>query len=166
METIIRKNKISVIVAFMFLFTFCDSKSSFNTYKSIENASWEANSKIGFEFEINDTISKRDLFINLRNNKEYQFSNLYLITELIFPDETKIVDTLQYEMADVQGKFLGTGFSDIKENKLFYKENMAFSQKGNYIVNISQAMRRNGQVNGITFLEGITEVGFSIEKRN
>jgi len=166
METIIRKNNFSIIV-FLFIFlTSCDSNSIFNQYKTIANASWDANKKVDFQFTIYDTISKRNLFINLRNNKNYQFSNLFLITELNFPNGTKVMDTLQYEMTNAKGEFLGSGFSDIKENKLFYKESKAFPISGIYTFSVYHAMRKNGQVNGIQHLKGVTDLGFSIEKTN
>ncbi|OAD46572.1 gliding motility lipoprotein GldH [Polaribacter atrinae] len=141
----------------------CDDKSDFNLYKSIDNEGWKANEKIFFEFDVKDTISPKNLFINIRNNNEYAYSNLYIITELIFPNKTKVVDTLQYEMADKTGQFLGVGFTEIKENKLFYKEKKAFPISGNYIFNVRHAMRKNGEVNPIEFLKGIQDVGFSIE---
>ena len=166
MEIIIRKNNYLIIIMILIFLTSCDSKDIFNQYKSIPNGSWDANKKVSFQFTIKDTISKRNLFINLRNNKNYQFSNLYLITTLSFPNSTKIVDTLQYEMADAEGVFLGSGFSDIKENKLFYKEEKTFPVSGSYSFEVYQAMRKNGKVDGIEFLEGITDVGFSIEKTN
>nr|BFF39475.1 hypothetical protein BACY1_12800 [Tenacibaculum mesophilum] len=81
-----------------------------------------------------------------------------------FPDGQIIIDTLEYDMADVTGKFLGQGFTDIKENKLFYKENITFPRKGEYTFKVRQAMRKNGKLEGIEELEGITHVGFRIEK--
>ncbi|OBY63602.1 gliding motility lipoprotein GldH [Polaribacter reichenbachii] len=142
----------------------CSDKIEFTKYKSLSNASWEANKNISFEFEISDTISPKNLFINLRNNKDYPYSNLYVITELNFPNGDKIIDTLQYEMADNSGQFLGKGFTDIKENKLFYKEEKVFPVSGKYVFNIRHAMRKNGEVNTIPFLQGVQDVGFSIEK--
>ena len=88
---------------------------------------------------------------------------MYLITELNFPNGTVIVDTLQYEMADETGKFLGSGLTEIKENKLFYKEKKTFPVSGKYIFNMRHAMRKNGEINPIEFLKGIQDVGFSIE---
>jgi gliding motility-associated lipoprotein GldH len=68
-------------------------------------------------------------------------------------------------MADVSGKFLGTGLTEIKESKLFYKENVVFPSSGDYKISISQAMRKIGEIDGVKTLEGITEVGFRIEKK-
>ena len=164
MEIILKKNRSFIFLISLLILVSCNGKIEFTKYKSLPNASWEANKNISFEFDIEDTISPKDLFINIRNNKEYPFSNLYVITELNFPNGNKIVDTLQYEMADKSGKFLGKGFTDIKENKLFYKEDKVFPVSGKYIFNIHHAMRKNGEVNTIPFLYGIQDVGFSIEK--
>ena len=144
----------------------CSNGIEFTIYKSLPNASWEANKSVSFEFEISDTISPKNLFINIRNTKDYAFSNLYVITALDFPNGDRIIDTLQYEMADKSGRYLGKGFTEIKENKLFYKENKVFPESGKYIFSIHHAMRKNGQINPIASLEGIQDIGFSIESLN
>jgi hypothetical protein len=66
-------------------------------------------------------------------------------------------------MAAPDGTLLGDGFSDIKESKLYYKENVAF--KGAYRVLIKQAVRENAKIPGVNELQGITEVGFRIENK-
>ena len=83
-----------------------------------------------------------------------------------FPHGKTIKDTLEYKMADPTGKLLGSGLTDIKENKLWYKEQVIFKESGNYKVNIQHAMRENGKVNGVVELEGITDIGFRIENIN
>ena len=90
---------------------------------------------------------------------------MFLITTLKFPTGKKIVDTLEYEMTDNSGHFLGNGFAGIKENKLFYKENVVFPMSGEYVVSVTQAMRKSGKIDGIESLKGITEVGFRIENK-
>ena len=161
----LQKNKKFVFLLLLLGVISCSDKIEFTKYQSLPNASWEANKNISFEFDIKDTILAKNLFINIRNNKDYPFSNLYVITELNFPNGDKIIDTLQYEMADNSGKYLGKGFTDIKENKLFYKEEKVFPMSGKYVFNIHHAMSKNGAINTIPFLEGIQDVGFSIEKR-
>lgn len=161
------KTSQSKLIAFTLLlvsFVSCDSNRVYDKYASISDQSWHLENKVSFPFEIQDTLQKNDLFINLRNNNDYGYSNLFLITELNFPDGKKVVDTLEYEMTDVTGRFLGNGFSEIKENKLFYKENVTFPKSGKYEIQIRHAMRKNGEVDGIENLLGVTEVGFRIEK--
>jgi gliding motility-associated lipoprotein GldH len=67
-------------------------------------------------------------------------------------------------MTDARGVYLGEGFTDIKENKLFYKEEKVFPKSGKYTLNIRHAMRKSGEINAIPFLQGVQDVGFSIEK--
>ncbi|SHM87610.1 gliding motility lipoprotein GldH [Polaribacter sp. KT 15] len=165
METI-QKNKILLFVGFFFLMISCQDVSEFNQYKTLEDGSWKSNQDLTFNFEVKDTIRPKNLFINIRNNNEYEYSNLFIITTLKFPNNTTVIDTLQYEMADEKGVFLGSGFSSIKENKLFYKEEKVFPTSGNYVLSVKQAMRKNGEINEIKNLKGILDVGLTIEKIN
>ena len=157
-------NNIFFIAFVVMLLISCDSNRMYDSYQPVPNHSWERKDTLKFTFNVLDTISKNNLFINIRNNNSYGYSNLFLITQLRFPNGKKVVDTLEYEMADVTGKFLGSGFTEIKESKLFYKENAVFPSTGKYIFSINQAMRKNGETDGIISLNGITEVGFRIEK--
>ncbi|HDZ14805.1 MAG TPA: gliding motility lipoprotein GldH, partial [Pricia sp.] len=94
----------------------------------------------------------------------YPYSNLFSIAELESPTGETIKDSLQYRMALPDGTWLGKGFGSMKENKLWYKENIIFPTSGVYHVRLSQAMRKNGSVNGVVNLKGVTDVGFEIEK--
>lgn len=139
----------------------CDKNRVFDEYKSLRG--WNKDSLVTFELENIDSTGIYNLFINIRNNSDYQFSNLFLITEIKFPEGKVISDTLEYEMSKPNGEWLGTGFGDVKESKLWYKENVKFDEAGKYEVTIQHAMRKNGEVEGIQELEGITDVGFRIE---
>jgi gliding motility-associated lipoprotein GldH len=164
MTTKTNRNKFFFALLLVVCFAACDSKRVYDSYVSIPNTSWELSNHVPFLFTVKDTLTRNNLFINIRNNADYSFSNLFLITALEFPNGKKIVDTLEYEMTDVSGKFLGKGFTDIKENKLFYKENVVFLMSGDYSLTVSQAMRKNNEVDGIKMLDGIIDVGFRIEK--
>ena len=159
-----KRNSVFILFIIVFSVVSCDATRVYDEYISLPNNSWSKENTIEFSFPVKDSLNKKNLFINLRNNKNYQYSNLFLITEIDFPDGQIIVDTLEYDMADVTGKFLGKGFTDIKENKLFYKENITFPTTGDYTFKVRQAMRKNGSTKGIEELEGITHVGFRIEK--
>jgi gliding motility-associated lipoprotein GldH len=143
----------------------CDSKAVFDSYVSYPNE-WHKDSIASFKFMAPDTLKNYNLFINIRNNNDYKFNNLFLITELSYPHGKTVKDTLEYKMAKPNGELLGTGFTDVKENKLWlkgYERTFKFEEEGEHQINIQHAMRQNGQVNGLTNLEGITEVGFRLE---
>ncbi|RNC88229.1 MAG: gliding motility lipoprotein GldH [Winogradskyella sp.] len=148
------------------LIVSCDSKSVFDAYNSLPN-NWHKDDVMSFTFDAPDTLNAYNLYVNLRNNNDYQYNNLFLITSLQYPNGKTFIDTLEYKMAAPDGKLLGTGFTDVKENKLWYKGYKApfmFKEKGTYTVEIQQAMRKFGDVDGVETLEGVTEVGFRVEK--
>lgn len=148
-----------------FVFVSCDKNRVYDQYKSIPSE-WNKDSIVTFKFEAPDTLGNYNLFINLRNNSDYRYNNLFLIATIKYPHGKIEKDTLEYKMAEANGEFLGTGFSDLKENKLWYKgydEPFTFSENGDYEISIQHAMRENGKVQGVLNLQGITDVGFRIE---
>jgi gliding motility-associated lipoprotein GldH len=145
------------------LFFSCDKKRVFDEYKSVGSA-WHKDSIVTFAIPELDTTKKYNLFVNLRDNNNYPYNNLFLIVSLEDPKGFTKVDTLEYQMTHPDGSLLGEGFTDIKESKLYYKENLKL--KGKYKVHIKQAVRATGKVPGVTLLEGITEVGLRIENKD
>ena len=140
----------------------CDKQRVFDEYKSV-GKSWNKDSIVSFDLPKLDTSKQYNLFLNIRDNNDYPFNNLFLIVSLEQPDKITKVDTLEYQMANPDGSLLGDGFTDLKESKLFYKEKMKF-KAGIYKIHIRQAARQTGKVTGVEKLDGITEVGFRIEK--
>lgn len=156
------KNSLLLFFVAVLLFS-CDKKRVFDEYKSVGSA-WNKDSIVTFDLPVLDSTKRYNLFINLRDNDNYKYNNIFLIVSLEMPNGFTKVDTLEYQMADTNGELLGNGFTDIKESKLYYKENVRF--RGKYKVHIKQAVRENGKVPGVTMLDGITEVGFRIENKD
>ena len=150
-----------LLILVVILFFSCDKKRVFDEYKSVGRA-WNKDSIVTFNLPELDSTKRYNLFVNLRDNNNYKYNNLFLIVSMEKPNGFTKVDTLEYQMANPDGTLLGDGFSDIKESKLFYKEKIQL--KGRLKVHIKQAVRENGKIPGVTVLEGITDVGFRIEK--
>ncbi|NCQ15170.1 MAG: gliding motility lipoprotein GldH, partial [Flavobacteriales bacterium] len=124
------RNSLTVLIlALMVLVVSCDSKRVFDEYKTVPNV-WNKDSIMSFSIHPPDSIKPYNLFVNLRNTSQYKYSNIFLIVEMVFPHGKTIKDTLEYRMADPSGKFLGSGIMDVKENKLWYKENVIFNESG------------------------------------
>ena len=140
----------------------CDKKRVFDEYKSV-GKSWNKDSIVSFDLPKLDPKKQYNLFINIRDNNDFPFNNLFLIVLMEQPDKKTKVDTLEYQMANADGSLLGDGFTDVKESKLIFKERMKFTE-GDYKIHIKQAVRQTGKVTGVEKLDGITEVGFRIEK--
>lgn len=159
----IRKSNFFIVMV-LAVMASCDKKQVFDQYEKV-GKSWHKDSIVSFKFELKDTIQPYNLFLNIRNNKNYPYSNLFLIVALEQPDNNTLVDTLEYVMAKPDGTLLGKGFSDVKESKLYYKENFTFKNSGLHQIKIRQAMRHSGKISGIEALEGVMEVGFRIESK-
>ena len=141
----------------------CDKDRVFDQYANLDGA-WKANEAFVFEYESIDTITPYNYFINMRVSNNFPFNNLFLIVETQAPSKDIQVDTLEYAMTKPTGELLGNGITDIKESKLWFKENEPLKEKGTYTFKVYQAVRETGKVKGVQELEGVSEVGFRIEK--
>jgi len=158
-------SRILGLLIIVFGFIACDNDAVFDKYESLPNQ-WNKDSIISFEVKYLDSLQAYDLFINIRNTNDYPYSNLYLITSMNFPHGKVIEDTLEYQMSKSDGEWLGVGVGEVKSSKLWYKKGVHFQEEGNYTFKIRQAMRKNGEREGVENLKGITEVGLRIEKSN
>ena len=125
---------------------------------------WGQDEVVEFKLPQLDSLKKYNLFVNIRNTNDYKYNNIFLIVSINFPYGKTVTDTLEYRMANPDGSWMGQGVGNVKENKLWYKEHVRFFEDGNYNVTVEQAMRNNGAVEGVLKLEGITDVGLSIEE--
>jgi len=156
--------KYSMALCAIALILSCNDNLVKSEYRATNSGAWNKENTFEFTFSDVDTVQEHDMFITLRNDATFPYNNLFLIAELEFPTGETVKDTLEYQMALPDGTWLGKGYGSIKENKLWYKENIVFSKAGVYNLRVSHAMRKNGSVNGVVNLEGVTDVGFEIEK--
>lgn len=140
----------------------CTNIDFFNEYQSFEDG-WKKNQPAVFTFNSKDTLAKHNAYINIRTNNNYPYSNLFLIVKTTPPTGNAIVDTLQYQMANADGTMLGSGFSNVKEHKLIWREKTTFKKQGAYKVEIVHALRKVNEVKGDAVLKGIIDVGLQIQ---
>ncbi|SNY95087.1 gliding motility lipoprotein GldH [Flagellimonas pacifica] len=157
-------NKFFIALVFSLSLISCSDNLIFSEYQSMDDGKWKMDDQVSFQFSELDSVQNHNMFINIRNDNTFEFSNLFLIAELEYPNGETIKDTLEYKMAEPDGKWLGKGLGSIKENKLWFQEKIVFPDSGVYKLSITHAMRKNGNVNGIHILNGITDVGLEIEK--
>ncbi len=156
-------NKVLMLfLSVVFLFS-CESNIVFSETRTMDGY-WGQDEVVEFKLPQLDSLKNYNLFVNIRNSNEYKYNNIFLIVSINFPYGKTVTDTLEYRMANPDGSWMGQGVGSIKENKLWYKENVRFFENGIYNVTIEQAMRNNGAVEGVLKLEGITDVGLSIEE--
>ena len=115
------------------------------------------NDKVKFHVNITDLQSRYSFYINVRNADDYKFSNLYLFLHTNLPNGKITRDTIECQLADYDGKWLGSGITGIKFNRFLFQQGVRFPVSGEYLFTIEQAMRVND-------LKGITDIGIRMEK--
>ena len=136
-----------------------DEKLQFSSFSN----GWPQHEVVQFYVTPEKINSPTNLFLYLRNNDDYQFANIHLITTIENPIGEKLVDTLSYTMATPEGEWLGEGLL-VHESKLWFKEAYHFSIVGEHRLTIKSAMRHNERAEPIDVLKGITDVGLGIER--
>ena len=147
------------VISTIVMFISCDNSIFFEEYKSFENQSWNADTTIIFNYLVEDTTIQNQLIIKLRHTVGYEFQNLFLFIK------TEKMDTIEIQLATKEGRWMGKGVGDIRTVEFVYKNKKVFSKKGNFIVEIEQAMRY-GDFEKIQQLKNIESIGFRVEKQN
>ena len=98
------KNSLLLLFVTVLLFS-CDKKRVFDEYKSVGSA-WNKDSIVTFDLPVLDSAKRYNLFVNIRDNNNYKYSNLFLIVSLESPNGYTKVDTLEYQMAAPDGTLL------------------------------------------------------------
>ena len=149
-------SKVLLILLTGLIITGCKFHSIFEKSADIPQSRWSKNLKINFEVPVTDTLNGYNILISLRNNNEYPYSNCYLYVNTISPKGINIHDTVEFTLADDNGKWLGHGFGGVWSTE-FYKKNIRFPVKGVYKIEVVHAMRDEP-------LNGIMDVSMRIEK--
>lgn len=149
--------QLCITVLLLIIYSGCDQFRVFEAYNKIPRSGWHKDSLAVFEIPISDSLQNHNLFINVRNDIEYRYSNLWLFIEIEPPQENSTIDTIELVLANPNGKWLGEGFGGIKTRQVLYKGGVYFPTSGDYKINIRHGMREE-------LLKGLTDIGFRVEK--
>ncbi|MAZ93788.1 MAG: hypothetical protein CMF58_05160 [Lentimicrobiaceae bacterium] len=133
----------------------CQKNTIINQSIDIPSEGWHKNNAVEFKVDVQDSLQNYDFQISIRNTINYRYSNLYVFLITEFPNGNFTRDTLEFMLANPEGKWLGTGWSSIKENNILLNKNMRFPISGEYRLLLQQAMRTDT-------LEGINSLGISV----
>jgi gliding motility-associated lipoprotein GldH len=146
-----------VILTSSLLLSSCNSNVVYTGSLMMPEKTWELMDIRAFKIPITDTVNSNNVFFTIRTGSSYPFRNIYLFVTTTSPDGKSITDTLQFDLADEKGKWLGKGFGDVHELNLPYKSNVYFPLKGTYQFKIQHGLR-------IENLKGVYDFGLRIEK--
>ena len=143
------------IVIFGLLISCSDENIIFNDYIDIENTQLSFKDTILFQTSISDTINLHNIFLQLRTSTDYKWSNMFIFSEIYFPNNKIRTDTFEVFLMDKKGNWNGDKSGIVVNfNHLLYKS-IKFPLKGNYKFKVIQAMRD-------TILKDVISVGLKI----
>lgn len=145
------------LIGMIALIQSCDSNRIYEEYKKIPSYNWDMNHVLRFEVNVVDTVSAHNLYVNVRNTGAYSYSNIWLFMRQISPLGDAFDDKLECKLATETGEWYGSGFGDIFDLKIPYKQNVVFKKSGVYIFEIQHGMRDRE-------LKDVVNVGLRIEK--
>ncbi|MFO8128994.1 MAG: gliding motility lipoprotein GldH [Bacteroidales bacterium] len=145
-----------VIIVYAMVMASCNSPGICDESYPVPEKGWHKDSIFTFPVEINDTLALYNFYLNIRNNTDYSYSNIYLFLNTKFPGGHATRDTIEIFLADPKGNWLGSGIGKIRDNQVLLRKNLRFPEKGKYIFGIEQAMRQD-------VLHGIEDVGLRID---
>lgn len=154
------KRMVGYTLAFVFLgfaFISCDNNRYYEHSEAIVNNTWYYDDAKEFELEIEDSLMAFNFYVNVRNTVDYEFANLYFFIKSELPDGEFALDTVECQLADYQGKWLGDGQGKFRDNSFILRQNMRFQKNGTYRFWLKHGMRRDS-------LKGIVDVGIRLER--
>ena len=148
---------ICAFIALSFAIVSCDRNKVYEEYVEITDNVWQNKNAVNFEFEIDDTTSLHNIFINVRHATHYPYNNLWVFIKSSAPNGQINIDTVECILADKQGRWKGDGLGDLWDMQIPWKQNVRFPHTGKYRVEFQQGMR-------VDALPGIMDMGLRIEK--
>ena len=145
-----------ILILFFVVFSSCDSGYVFEDYKTISHEGWDRDTAIVFNMAVKNIDCSYNMYINVRNMGNYSKRNLWLLVDIKNPDGRLVRDTVEFYLADEDGRWKGKGIGDLYDSQFLYKKNVFFSAVGEYSVFIFQRMKKNK-------LKGILDVGIQLE---
>lgn len=134
----------------------CSHNDVYNEFHSFPQAVWKRNNPAVFDVEIKDLSAEYSVLLEIRNSNEYSFQNLWLYVDVLSPTGTIVKDSFNVELADVYGKWHGTGLS-LYSHSHPYRTNYHFPDTGTYRFRVIQGMRQ-------AVIPGISDIGLTVAK--
>lgn len=119
----------------------CDRSMIYDHYQRIEQDRWGWDQEVDFRFNIQDTSASHNILIQVRHTTDYPLSNLYMFVDVEGPSGQSMKDTINFILAENNGKWIGKGVGNLREIAYLYKRNTIFPDTGEYGISIEQAMR-------------------------
>lgn len=154
---IMRKKIISnfILLILPIVFLACNGYQ-YDEQRKIKDADWAYKDLLEFNFEISDTNSLYNIYLEVVHDAAYTAQNLYCKVFVSFPDAKERTQLASLELADSRGEWLGNCGSKKCTRRIPFMPNTSFDQIGMYKLKFEQFTRLE-KVKGIESLRLIVE---------
>lgn len=149
-----------VSVVIISILISCDSKRLFEENVEFKDRTWKISEPAQLEFTIQDTASRYNLYLDVRNSIDYPYARLftnYLLNDSVGTELSKKMIS-EYLFDQKTGEPSGnSGLGDVYDHQFSIEQNFKFSKQGKYKARFEQFMRQDT-------LQGILAIGLRVEK--
>ena len=151
-------------ILFVLFSLSCSRNEVFFEYEPVSPGGWKTTDTLFFCPKIKDTQAVYDVFIEVRNDNQYLYQNLWLYVSGLNGAETAQPRPIEILLADEFGKWNGKGFSFVYEVSIPYLQGVRFSRHSQSVGDSTMTVAiRHGMDDNP--LKGLKNIGLRIVKR-
>ena len=155
---VIRKTRVLLVLVLVGLAS-CNQSLVYEENREIPGKNWHKDSLVVFAPAIEDTSNVLNFGFSFEHNNDYPYSNLWLFIDVKGPEGHQQTDTMEFFLAEPDGRWLGKGNDDSRTVNWLYKRGVKMRQPGTYSFVVRQGMRRDR-------LDGVQSLSMWVEKIN
>jgi gliding motility-associated lipoprotein GldH len=153
---IIKRAKLLLLIGMPALVA-CNRGLVYEETRQMEDKAWYKDSLAMFQSVIEDTSTVFNIGFSLEHNNDYPYSNMWLFVDVESPDGYMQTDTMEFFLAEPDGRWLGQGNDKSRTANWLYKPGVKLRQPGEYSFSVRHGMRRN-------ILDGVLSLSLWIEE--
>ena len=111
--------------------------------KEVSMDGWPSEERLLFHWDVQDTLQRQDLLLDIRHDQTYPYSNLYVFLTYRYPNGRSRVDTVECTLANERGEWRGSGFGDLVDHRFLLQSGIQFPLRGRYGLEVRHGMRQD-----------------------
>jgi len=150
------KYRLFLSILVVTLLASCDGSALYDESRHVDEQGWSQADSVAFVVPVDDTVHPFHFLVEVRNSIDYPYSNTFLFIRTTFPDGSVAQDTLEYPLADPEGRWLGRRTGRYVDTRFYFRRNARFPMQGDYRFAVTNGMRDSA-------VRGIRDIGLRIE---
>ena len=134
----------------------CNGNYVYEEKVEILEGKWQYGNLITYEFNIEDTEAKYNLYLDVTHNDQFTSQNFYTMIHTTYPSGREVDSQISIELADKLGQWYGKCGGNECELRVVLQQQTFFKEKGLHKIIFEQYSRKE-------VLTGIKALAFSVE---